>query len=223
MSRLSTNTPNTLCAVGLVLLPLFVALPYLFMETIGLVIGLIVAIPIGIILIKILVQNAIQDIKTDAEKIKKIEKETENLQHDGLWILPSRPNYSGNAEVVFYQQMEKQVKPYFIQLWQNEMEYGWINVNYHGFPVLQIVNLPKGTTKKNLCLWFYPYAFDDALEERFPKNNPYFSQFVEINPSEPDAFMQADYRTDISMALKVASYLLAAICYIPATYQFSFE
>lgn len=83
MSRLSTNTPNTLCAVGLVLLPLFVALPFLFMETIGLVIGLIVAIPIGIILIKILVQNAIQDIKTDAEKIKKIEKETENLQHDG--------------------------------------------------------------------------------------------------------------------------------------------
>lgn len=130
--------------------------------------------------------------------------------------LPDKPVYVDKNSAFVFANLKDEVTWYFEDLWETNMEYGWVDVLYAGNIVLQIWNVPENRKKHNVVLNFTPYSYNSSLVQRF-KSCVYYKDFAESD-SEDDNFMQASYGKDIDNALIVASYILVNVYFIPTTY-----
>ena len=182
----------------------------LFIPVIGLiafdsiVIGLVVGIPISLFFLVKAIQSNIAERNLLKTRIE-------------VQQTPSQAN------LISLLHLDTIITPYFSDLWNNLMEYGWIDISYQNSIVVQFVNLPDDNgNKENIVLWFYPYACDDELVDRF-FNNAFMSDCEEVYKGEPEAFMQFQYGTDINKALQVATYILSTVYLIPTTAMLTYS
>lgn len=167
----------------------------------GIIIGGVIG---GLFLIYFLTKLIKMDIKRAKEQMKTQPDRLVNTQPHSLHYQP----ISLSEDAVFeYPDMWDSISTYI----QNEPE-ALVTVFVDGVDVMQFVNVAYSSTdgQTNIAIYFYPKAFSNAHYKRFLAN-PYIADFEE---SEDKTFM-ASYGTDIDKAVKVASYLLASVYYIP--------
>lgn len=135
-------------------------------------------------------------------------------------ILPDTPvTLDENTDFIFPALLNSAPK-YFEKAWQSKAQMAMIGVGYEGRCVLQILQLsPEDEFVKDISLNFYPYGLPNSsrLVNRF-KSCKYYSDFADLD-SEKDNHMIACYGENVMQALKVASYILATVYYIPTSYQ----
>ena len=91
----------------------------------------------------------------------------------------------------------------------------FVSVLYRGAMVMQIINVPDRTKGEleNIGIFFFPYLYEDqALMERFANND--FIHYFDHNIYS-DEGTAAYFGKNLKLAMQVASYILAAVYYIP--------
>lgn len=168
----------------------------------------------GLLLIYFFTKIMVKDIKRTKEQMRKQPDRIVGNQPHSLNYQP----ISLPVDAIFeYPGMRNSISAY-IQNQPNAL----VSVFVDGVVVMQFLNLAQSSTdgQTNITLYFFPKAFSNAHYQRF-RANPYIADF---NEASDNTFM-ASYGTDINKAVKVASYILASVYYVPlhATLEYSYE
>jgi hypothetical protein len=108
-------------------------------------------------------------------------------------------------------------------------------VNYKGCTIMQfwmpnLLNEENKEVMHSIAIWFIPTRFKNAdqVMERFKKcgfyddfqiNNNYFDNEYDV---QQGTIASASYGMDIEKAMKVASYIISNVCYIPVDTQLDY-
>lgn len=140
----------------------------------------------------------------NAERWRKAEEEDARRKS-------SRKNVFVDPDSNFvYPELLKAVKSYFKKDFNGDN--GMIEVQYDNETVMQIIDWTDGRTGKahDICLFCFPYFIDEETGDRF-KMNYYRKDFK----MDTDRSYTAYYGNDVEQAVKVASYILATVYWIP--------
>lgn len=198
----------------------------------GFIVAFIISLPIiiyCIIKMNSVQPNSLSNKPKDNPKEKETARKSKNGVHDAdvfdkyqPAVLPVAPTQAEPANNFICPSLNS-VKPYFEAQWRANKEDGWVNVMYEGRIVLQIMNEPEEENgrRQNIVLGFFPYSYNYSLVNRF-KTCKYYPDFAQRDSEEAN-YMIADYGTNISQALKVASYVLNQVYGIPSSYFLTCE
>jgi len=139
---------------------------------------------------------------------------TEEVVQTSAWSLPDTPVYVDPDSGFMFEGMLSKVESSF-----PNNDASMINVKYKGVTVLQILNEvgDGGSGKHTVALYFFP-GFSKEVVERF-RNCYYIDEFEILEDSET---FSAFYEEDYEKAVKVASYVLATVYYIPTHFRLDY-
>lgn len=176
----------------------------------GMILGVIIG---GLFLIYFLTKLIKMDIKRAKEQTK---TQPDQLVVNQNHSLPYQPISLSEDAVFEYPNMWDSISLYI----QNEPE-ALVTVIVDGVDVMQFLNFAHSSADRqtDIAIYFYPKAFSNAHYKRFLANH-YIADFEEA----ADNTFMASYGTDIDKAVKIASYILASVYYVPfqATLEYTY-
>ncbi len=204
---------------------------FLFGENmIGVIVGLIISLPISIFTIIISSKIAMADnpnLKwgwTSQTIIRTVttynDPPKECIPYDKLNLPPITLSPSANY---IYAGMKETVSSYLPQRLDALITVGFDKLGGDRIgarAIMQFLNYANfsGSNETSVALYFYPACFSNDVYDRF-KRNPFLADFLEDN----DQSFIAEYGKDFDKAVKVASYILATVYYIPIDTQLEYS
>lgn len=148
-------------------------------------------------------------------EFQKKRKDEERMAYSHPTCLPIEPIVISPSTEFALSGME-QVQSYFEQAFSKGSSDGFCSVMFNHSLVLQIIDCSNDSEgrKHEIGIFFFPYLYDDSeLMERFEDNH--YKHYFSNNPLDSEEGADAYFGADIKKAIRVASYILATVYYIP--------